>query len=174
MGYEVRQVRPEEWRESRELRLVALQDPASSVAFARTYEEEAAFPDEVWQRRVSGVGAQQFVAVDEGGVSVGTLTVFEEKQDYWCIVRVYVRPEHRGTGLAVELFEAAVAWTWQRVDRVCLWVHEDNPRAQALYTRMGFVRTGKTMAFELDETQTDYEMLLTRSAQDNRVGHLGQ
>jgi RimJ/RimL family protein N-acetyltransferase len=41
-------------------------------------------------------------------------------------------------------------------------VHEGNPRAQAFYARLGFTRTGKTMAFPLDEKQNEYEMVLVR------------
>ncbi|MDX6327740.1 MAG: hypothetical protein QOI83_123, partial [Streptomycetaceae bacterium] len=51
----------------------------------------------------------------------------------------------------------------ERADRVQLWVHERNPRAEGFYRRVGFVRTGKTMAFPLDESQTEYEMALARS-----------
>lgn len=164
MGYEIRQVRPEEWRQNRELRLVALTDPVSSVAFVRTYDEEAAFPDEVWRRRTSGAGVQQFVAVDEeDGMWVGTLSVIVEFDDYLCIAGVYLRPEVRGTGLAGRLFAAGLEWTWERADRVQLWVHERNPRAEGFYRRVGFARTGKTMAFPLDESQTEYEMALARS-----------
>ncbi|MFP8961745.1 GNAT family N-acetyltransferase [Streptomyces nanhaiensis] len=36
--------------------------------------------------------------------------------------------EHRGTGLAAQLLEAAVEWSWARpaVEGVRLYVHEDN------------------------------------------------
>ncbi|MFE2427104.1 GNAT family N-acetyltransferase [Streptomyces sp. NPDC059373] len=162
MGYEIRQVRPDEWRRSKELRLAALKDPVSSVAFVRTYEEEAAFADEVWQGRTSRVGAQQFVAEDENGVWAGSLVVLVEPDDSLSIVGVYLRPEVRGTGLAEKLFGTALEWVWERVDRVQLWVHEGNPRAQAFYARLGFTRTGKTMPFPLDETQKEYEMVLLR------------
>jgi RimJ/RimL family protein N-acetyltransferase len=162
MGYEIRQVRPDEWRQNRELRLAALKDPVSSVAFVRTYEEEAAFADEVWQKRTSGVGARQFVAEDENGVWAGTLVVFVEPDDSLSIVGVYLRPEVRGTGLAERLFGTALEWVWERVDRVRLWVHEDNARAQAFYARLGFTRTGKTMPFPLDASRNEYEMALSR------------
>lgn len=82
------------------------------------------------------------------------------------LVGVYVRPEFRGGGLAAELLGAAVEWSWglpEEVRRVRLWVHEDNHRARAFYQRIGFVRTGRTMAFPLDASRTEYEMALDRT-----------
>jgi GNAT superfamily N-acetyltransferase len=168
MRYVIRPVRPGEWRESRELRLEALRDPVAPVAFARTYAEEAAMTDEEWRRRASGAGAQQFVAVrDDGsgsGAWVGMAVVVRERPDYLSINAVYVRPELRGTGVAGKLFEAAVAWTWERADRLHLWVHEKNPRARAFYRRLGFVPTGESMASPLDPRMTEFELVLVRDA----------
>ncbi|MCL2586532.1 MAG: GNAT family N-acetyltransferase [Streptosporangiales bacterium] len=180
MRYEIRPVAPAEWRRSRQLRLESLQDPVAPVAFARTYAEESAMTDEEWRRRASGVGAQQFVAVqpaaeaevepeavasageDATGAWVGMAVVVVERPDYLSINAVYVRPELRGTGVAEQLFDAAVAWTWGRADRLHLWVHEKNPRAQAFYRRLGFVPTGESMASPLDAGMTEFELVLLR------------
>ncbi|MEU4098508.1 GNAT family N-acetyltransferase [Streptomyces sp. NPDC026673] len=167
MIYTIRASRPDEWRAQRTLRLEALKDPAGSVAFVNTYETEEAFADEVWQQRAE---TQSFIAEDEVGERVANVAVlvesgeeFEEPQTH--LVGVYVRPEFRGGGLAAELLGAAIEWSWElpeKVGRVRLWVHEDNHRAQAFYTRLGFVRTGRTMPFPLDESRTEYEMVLER------------
>jgi GNAT superfamily N-acetyltransferase len=165
MRYEIRPVAPAEWREIRALRLAALQDPVSSMAFARTYEEESALSDEVWRRRASGDGAQQFVAIERESPDrewVGMLTVIAERPDYFSVNAVYLMPGVRGTGLAERLFASAIAWVWDRTDRVYLWVHQDNGRAEAFYKRFGFTRTGATMAYPLDASQTEYEMVLSR------------
>lgn len=192
--YEIRTVRPAEWRRIREVRLTALQDPAALVAFARSYAEEAALPDEEWQRRASGAGAQQFAVIrprtgdgrgsrgsDGGGDGeeeraeeervgedrveeewVGMAVVIAERPDYLSVNAVYLRPELRGTGLAERLFATVAEWTWGRADRLHLWVHQDNPRAEAFYRRMGFVRTGRSMAHAPTPTRCEYEMVLTR------------
>ncbi|WP_405727092.1 GNAT family N-acetyltransferase [Streptomyces sp. NBC_01537] len=167
MRYEIRAKRPDEWELNRELRLAGLKDPASSVAFVNTYETEAAFTEEVWRSRGE---TPAFVAVDEAGVWVGTVTVLVEVGEEYPVpqthlVGVFVRPEFRGSGLAEDLLRAAVDWSFElpeKVDRVRLWVHEENARAQAFYGRLGFTRTGGAMAFPLDETKTEYEMELPR------------
>ena len=162
MRYEIRPTAPAEWRESRDLRLASLQDPVAPVAFARSYAEELAMSDEQWQARTSGVGAQQFVAVD-GETWVGMTVVVAERADYYSVNAVYLRPEARGSGLADELFAAAIAWAWERTDRLHLWVHEKNPRAEAFYRRMGFERTGESMASPLDPSALEYELALHKS-----------
>ena len=80
------------------------------------------------------------------------------------VVSVYVRPEHRGTGAAEQLLRSAIGWTWEnsKAERIRLWVHGDNPRAEAFYRRIGFVRTGGTMAFPPVPEETEYEMALQR------------
>lgn len=165
MRYEIRPVAPAQWKQSRALRLEALLDPVASVAFARTYDEESAMSDDQWRRRASGEGAQQFVAVRVGGDGdewVGLAVVVAERADYYSINSVYLRPEVRGLGVSEKLFAAAIAWTWDRADRVHLWVHEKNPRAQAFYRRLGFEPTGRTMASPLDAGYTEYEYVLER------------
>jgi GNAT superfamily N-acetyltransferase len=161
MEYEIRRVRPAEWRQSRELRLAALQDPVAPVAFARTYAEESAMTDDEWQLRASGTGAQQFVAV-AGGRWVGMTVIVVERPDYLSVNAVYLVPEARGSGLADGLFTAAQEWAWQRTDRLFLWVHEKNPRAETFYRRMGFRRTGQSMASPVDPSFTEYELSLDR------------
>ncbi|MEV6013017.1 GNAT family N-acetyltransferase [Streptomyces sp. NPDC051976] len=185
MRYDIRLVEPGEWRKSKELRLAALLDPVSAVAFERSYAEESVLSDEAWQQRASGAGAQQFVAVSSTGSSrrsgrdshavrdsqdsqddvewVGMLAVVVERPDYLSINAVYLRPEARGTGLAEKLFAAAIAWVWDRADRVYLWVHQDNARAEAFYRRFGFTRTGEAVAYRRDPSLTEYEMVLTRT-----------
>ncbi|MGW3246882.1 GNAT family N-acetyltransferase [Streptomyces sp. NPDC001070] len=166
-SYTIRASRPDEWRAQRDLRLEALKDPASTVAFVNTYDTEAAFADEVWRQRGR---TQSFIAEGEAGERVANVAVLVESGEEYPVaqthlVGVYVRPEFRGGGLAAELLGAAIEWSWQlpeKVRRVRLWVHEDNHRAQAFYTRLGFVRTGETMAFPLDESRTEYEMVLER------------
>ncbi|MFH8609021.1 GNAT family N-acetyltransferase [Streptomyces sp. NPDC018029] len=180
--YVVRAARAEEWPQVRELRLAALRDPAAPVAFLETYEDAAAKPDAFWQERAEGAArgerVRQFVAEGPHGEWAGSVTVLveeagaddvfggsvERRQAH--LVAVFVRPEHRGRGRGVTdaLFEAAVGWAWslEGVDRVRLYVHEDNPRAQAFYRRFGFVRSGGVVPVPGDPSSREFELVLTR------------
>ncbi|OIK01084.1 GNAT family N-acetyltransferase [Streptomyces colonosanans] len=177
MDYEIRPVRPEEWRAVKELRLESLRDPAAPLAFLETYEQALARPDSFWQDRTSGAshgtGARQFVAVAPDGSWVGTVVALVEEpgsQDFFGraverrqaqLVGVYVQPEARGSGVTRELFGVAVEWALGLggVERVRLHVHQDNVRADRFYRKFGFVRTGEVVP-NGDLSKVDYEMEL--------------
>ncbi|MEU0357909.1 GNAT family N-acetyltransferase [Streptomyces cyaneofuscatus] len=166
MDYVMRSVRAEEWPLARQLRLDALQDPAAPVAFLDSYEAAVARPDAFWQDRTAaaaeeGGDVRQFVAESPEGVWVGTVTVLIERPEddvrfglpvevnQGHLVGVFVRPEVRGAGVTDALFRVAVDWAWSlsapRLERVRLFVHENNPRAAAFYRRFGFVPSGQRM-----------------------------
>ncbi|AXK36947.1 GNAT family N-acetyltransferase [Streptomyces armeniacus] len=158
-GFQIRQVREEDWRQLRELRLAALADPVASVAFTERYEVAAARPDSFWRQRaaqgrtgrtddgwpVTTFAAAPVPADTDDARWAGMLTVVVQDGTA-SVVGVYLRPEHRGSGLGGELFRAAEEWAWARddVERLQLHVHEQNHRARAFYERLGFVPTGES------------------------------
>ncbi|MFJ3899939.1 GNAT family N-acetyltransferase [Streptomyces sp. NPDC090025] len=170
MDYSIRSIRADEWERVRELRLAALQDPVAHIAFLESYEDGLGRSDAFWQERAAGAAetgdgqVRQFVAETVDGRWVGTASVLVERagvESYFgdvpaCeqthVVGVFVRPEARGAAIGVTdaLFRAAVDWSWGLaepvVERVRLYVHEDNARAAAFYQRFGFVATGARMA----------------------------
>ncbi|GGO46769.1 hypothetical protein GCM10012287_17910 [Streptomyces daqingensis] len=166
MAYTIRAVRTADWEKLRELRLSALADPIASVAFNETYENAAAQSDEFWKRRAEqgsrGLLAETFIGEDgaDGGLWAGSVTVLDEG-DSAHVVGVYLRPEHRGTGLAVLLFAAAEEWALERpfVTRMVLHVHENNPRAEAFYRRVGYRRTGAFVKDPKASEFREYEMI---------------
>ncbi|MGW6057318.1 GNAT family N-acetyltransferase [Streptomyces sp. NPDC055189] len=184
-----RPIRAHEWPEVKNLRLMALQDPAAPIAFLDTYEQAAAQPDSFWQERAEGASGgtrvRQFVTEDRAGAWSGTVTVLvedagsddvfggtvQERQAH--LVGVFVRPEHRGSGAIDALFEAAVEWAWSvaEVARVRLYVHEDNARAEGFYRRYGFVRSGKTAPMKGDPSKVEREMVLAEPG--DRSGSAG-
>ncbi|MER5863228.1 GNAT family N-acetyltransferase [Kitasatospora sp. NPDC002040] len=181
MNHIIRAVRHEDWARIRALRLDALLDPVAHLAFHDTHERAAAQPDDFWQGRAAGVAegraGRQFVAEAEDGRWLGTVSVLVERPGVETffgdvpelaqthIVGVFVRPEARGTGLAAELFRAALEWSWSlaepSVERVRLFVHEDNVRAEAMYGKVGFKRTGHSVPAA--GARSDYELALRRS-----------
>ncbi|MER0447182.1 GNAT family N-acetyltransferase [Streptomyces sp. Edi4] len=183
MDYLIRPVRADEWLRMKELRLVALADPVAPVAFLETPEQALARPDSFWQERTAGVtrgtSARQFVAETPDGELVGTVVVLVEEvgaKDIFGaeitapqahLVGVFVRDEYRGVGLTERLFEAAVEWAWALetppVERVRLYVHEDNPRAQGFYRKFGFVATGQCAPVVGKAGGVDLEMELVRT-----------
>ncbi|MEU6666688.1 GNAT family N-acetyltransferase [Streptomyces sp. NPDC046727] len=180
--YVVRAIRPDDWERVKRLRLDALRDPVAHLAFLENYEEAAARPDAFWQDRAVGSGegsttALQFIAEAPDGTWAGSVTVLVEEagtQD-WAgypvdrrqghMVGVFVRPEHRGNGLVEALFEAGVAWAWERgAERVRLFVHAENTRAQAAYRKIGFGPSGLTVSFSKNEAEDELEFVLERQS----------
>ncbi|MEU3557466.1 GNAT family N-acetyltransferase [Streptomyces fragilis] len=172
----VRVIRSDEWREHKALRLAALKDPVAPLAYAETYETAAAQPDAFYQARTAGAAeggtaVRQFVAEVPGTHEVwaGSATVLMEEpgetdflgraieRRQGQIVGVFVRPEYRGTGLVEELFEAAVAWAYDRgAERVRLYVHERNERAIRAYRRLGFAPSGVRVPKGVDDMELEF------------------
>ncbi len=142
----------------RQLRLEALQDPAAGIAFLESYETAVERPREFWDDRAVGAAlsasAAQFVA-EQGQSWVGTVTVLipePGQPDYFgrlrepgtaLAVAVFISQGHRGRGILDRLIDAGAQWARsQGCTRLLLDVHEDNARARAAYTRLGFALTG--------------------------------
>jgi ribosomal protein S18 acetylase RimI-like enzyme len=94
------------------------------------------------------------VAFEEG--VVGYVFVLPEGLsliwDSAVINELYVDPDHRGSGVADDLMEAAYAVAREQelpLDRVVLDVDRANERAQAFYARHGFEHWGEMVAREL-------------------------
>ncbi|WP_370413987.1 GNAT family N-acetyltransferase [Streptomyces fradiae] len=192
MNYSIRPVRADEWEKVRELRLAALQDPVAHLAFVETHETAVAQPDSFWQGRTANASedgegrVRQFVAETPDGRWIGTTTVLVErpsdaeplfgepaKVDQTQLVGVYVRPEARGGGVIDALFRTAVEWSWAlpepAVERVRLYVHEDNARAGAFYRRFGFVPTGERMVMPGSGSGYDLEYEVSRPGPQQAV-----
>ncbi|MDT0309104.1 GNAT family N-acetyltransferase [Streptomyces sp. DSM 44917] len=163
MTYRIRQTRREDWEKLRELRLVALQDPVAPVAFYEPYEEAVHLTRGEWERRASGREAVTFIGETEAGNWAGMVGAFSRQRVVY-VVGVYMRPEHRGTGLARELMRAAIAWA--DGNEVRLRVHEGNQRAARFYASLGFRPTGDADADPRDPSLHAYELALTELTED--------
>ncbi|RPK53902.1 GNAT family N-acetyltransferase [Streptomyces sp. ADI93-02] len=191
MDYVVRAVRAEEWARGKEIRLAALRDPVASIAFLETYEQALGRPDVFWQERTAGAAAgehsRQFIAEAPDGQWAGTVSVLVERAggapgfgeaaevDQAHLVGVFVRPDHRGRGVVDALFREAIDWSWSLagppLERVRLYVHEANARAEASYRRIGFLPTGRTLPMEGDPAALELEFEFRRPKRTERTAH---
>ncbi|MEL7416295.1 MAG: GNAT family N-acetyltransferase [Pseudomonadota bacterium] len=78
------------------------------------------------------------------------------------LVAVYVRPDQRGTGVAKAVFKTLLDEAPAEVTQIELYVREGNARAEAFYSRLGFVEYGRLpdAARVGGESQTDILMRL--------------
>lgn len=165
---EMRRIRASEWRQLRELRLQALQD--APLAFGSTYDREAAYTDEQWQREAAGaergIDEVDFVAVADGahvGMARGYVASSDEpdpRKVVW-LIGVYVDPGWRGRGIARALSAEVVRWARERqVAEVHLHVADWNDAARRTYEALGFKASGTTTTLAHDPSVTEAEMRL--------------
>ena len=97
------------------------------------------------------------VAVDDGAVVAYVFCLPERLSMIWdaaVINEVYVAPEYRGTGLADDLMDAALALAADQdlpLDRILLDVDPANERARGFYARRGFEPWGELIARPVGE-----------------------
>jgi RimJ/RimL family protein N-acetyltransferase len=159
----------------RELRLRALLDEPS--AFGSTYERERDFTPDVWPQRLGTPGNAHFVCESADGRPVGMVAVVRDESDAnrAYVVGMWVDPVARGRGAADVLLGAAIGWASQEhVVALRLHVTEGNERAERVYLRHGFVRTGDCFArdrdglVEIEMQRTNDERLRLASVESAR------
>lgn len=139
----IRPIRPDEWRELRELRLRALADAPD--AFGATFQEEAADPDEIWQHRADRPDGIMVVAVDDTEAFVGMASGGPAggELDAAGIYGMWVDPAARGQRIGEALVAVVASWAQAAGhERLALGVTIGNASASALYERLGFEDTG--------------------------------
>ena len=137
------------------MRLEGLAD--TPIGFGRTLADEQGDTEADWRAGLAREGVRVQAVVDgepvaqaggfPGGfpgrsVPDGAITVFG----------VFVRPGARGQGLLGLLVEEIALWGRENdLHLVRLDVHEDNPRAQRAYEKLGFALDGTQSPYPLDE-----------------------
>jgi ribosomal protein S18 acetylase RimI-like enzyme len=75
------------------------------------------------------------------------------------LTALWVDPGFRSQGVGSALVEAVVDWAKSKgFSQVLLWVTEVNEKAQRLYERHGFARTGRVIEVRPSEPAVEYEM----------------
>lgn len=138
MTYSIRRLNPDDLDSYRAIRHEALVNhPEAFLSSAEAFEQTSM--GEIAQMLDS---LTVFGAVLPDG-SLGGINAFEqggsakERHRGW-MLQVYVRPEHRGTGMARALVEHLVEHARQHVIQVHLGVWSENQPAIRLYEKLGF------------------------------------
>jgi|WetSurMetagenome_2_1015567.scaffolds.fasta_scaffold45411_2 ribosomal protein S18 acetylase RimI-like enzyme len=129
---------PELWEKYKKIRLRGLREEPQ--AFARSYDEEMAFPIEKWIERSSN--PYNFMAI-ENGVPLGTAGVYfvnDAGEKIANIVGVFVVNEARGRKIGSKLIETVINRLKQEKEtkKIRINVNIDQEAAVELYKKFGF------------------------------------
>ena len=118
--------------------------PENEVATLDRRASEEYFREQV-EAYVKGVRGERFVAEDDGGrflgyIILGDLRMYYSPQPIGFVFDIWVKPEHRGKGVATFLLDRALAWCRLRgLPKLKLEVGAGNAEARELYEHTGFV-----------------------------------
>ncbi|CAN5643306.1 hypothetical protein BH09CHL1_BH09CHL1_00930 [soil metagenome] len=114
-----------------------------------------------------------FLVAIENGACVGMALAMQSRADYGigspepgiCFISmIFVSPVRWGEGIGGKLVEAVLAEARSRAfTLIQLWTHADNLRAQRLYERLGFARSGIERENDLGEAIVQYQRALDPS-----------
>jgi GNAT superfamily N-acetyltransferase len=139
---------PDDWTVYRAIRLEALADAPD--AFESTHAGALLIAEDGWRERLAG--ATVFLATAPGspvGLAAGIVEDGAAE-----LVSMWVRSDARGTGVGDDLVEAVSGWAaGEGFEVLSLWVTEGNHRAERLYARHGFARTGETQPVSAETPQ---------------------
>ena len=137
-GFVIRRLGPADAAAYREIRLEGLE--RHPEAFGSTYETEAGLSLEDFARRVAEVAT--FAAERDGrllGLAGLAMESSTKRRHRGTLIRMYVRPEARGSGAADALVEAVLDHARaEGLDAVLLAVITEAEPARRLYERHGF------------------------------------
>lgn len=139
MAARVRRLGPDDWELYRRIRLDMLKE--APYAFGSTYEREVALDDAAWRRRVTD--RVRFLA-EVGAEAAGTVSGGDGKVDRAAaMTAMWVAPRFRRHGVGDLLVKTLIEWAREAGYReMFLWVAAVNERAERLYLRNSFTRTG--------------------------------
>jgi len=146
--HSIRELSATDWFNYKAIRLMSLQDSPDS--FGSTYEREVLFKTDQWKSRLNGSSTAHdsvtFAAVYED-TFIGLLScvIQAPSTNRAKLYQMWVRPEHRGNGVGVDLVTRAKQWAYSRhVSNLSLSVTMINSDAINLYSKLGFKAVGET------------------------------
>lgn len=154
MKVTVRRLEPDDHELVRAVRLRAL--TLAPAAFGSTLDREASFSDDDWRNRLRPGGYPHFVCVDASDQPLGLVVGGPDDvdTDIAHLFAMWVEPHARGTGAADALVEEVVRWAGaEGRTSVQLLVTEGNERAERMYRRNGFERSGRSFPRDRDAVE---------------------
>ena len=131
------------------------------TAFGSTFEREMAFSEDDWRARLAPDASPHFVTIDDSGAPTGMVVgaLDADNRNVAHLFAMWVDPHARGAGTADALVAEVVRWaTAQGCAELHLRVTEGNERAERMYRRNGFERTGQSWLRERDG-HVEHEMV---------------
>ena len=141
---------PSRWRETKQLRLEALQN--SPESFASSYEDALLYSDDVWKSRVKAAFERDqsialYAEVDGALVGMAGAGWSDRRKTRHVaeVYAVYVSPTHRGKGIGAALMRRLLdeLKALPQIKKVKLGVTASNEAAVSLYLRLGFEIVGR-------------------------------
>jgi ribosomal protein S18 acetylase RimI-like enzyme len=159
LAFTVCRLGADDWHVYRDIRLAMLEESPS--AFGGTHAEAASFDEGLWRQRL----ADNVVILAQVGTIAAGSAMYSEfgmtDPGDCALYGMWVEPGSRGTGVGRALVDAVVAQARAAgKGRVVLHVVSGNDTASHLYGRAGFVPTGRTVPFPLDDGVVEVEMEL--------------
>lgn len=151
----IRRLEPTDASLLRRLRLASIED--APAAFCSPLSREIARSPAEWARMT-----ETALVASRDGSDVGLTFVvdLEELPGVGEIAGMWVAPRVRGEGVARALLERSAAWATERgMDRLLLWVAEDQEAALRCYRSCNFAETGRRKPFPRDDARTIVEMV---------------
>lgn len=138
----VRRIQTGEGELSKRIRLASLRESPS--AFASTYESALNRSSESWSEQADstaqGLDRATFIAfAGDSPIGIAALYRDDERMDVGELLQVWVCPEYRSKGIAIEIMDAIFRWAGENGFRTVLAsVAKDNERALRFYRKYGF------------------------------------
>jgi GNAT superfamily N-acetyltransferase len=157
---EIRELAVGEWQTYRAVRMAALTSDPS--AFSSTAADASRLGEAGWRRRMRQ--RSTFLAT-AGNDPIGVVSVRRsERAGAAELISMWVDPAWRGRSVGDRLVQAVISWGAEHgYTAIHLWVADANQRAEQLYARHGFIRTGMTQPMGSGHSgRLEFEMLFTR------------
>jgi ribosomal protein S18 acetylase RimI-like enzyme len=159
-AFSVRQLTAADAEAFREIHLEALR--AYPAAFAADWEDERDLPLADFAARLEQLTVLGGFACGElAGIATIQKQPLKKRRHMAMLWGMYVKDQHRGSGLAAAIMRAAIGRAEQEVDQLELYVAVGNDRAGRFYRSFGFEPYGvMRRSLRVDGVDHDAEMMV--------------